>query len=46
MTESTRASSSRGRLRENSVTAKLQPASISVHSNSEPSCDPHVAAMR
>jgi hypothetical protein len=46
ITETTRASVVSGRLRENSVTAKLQPPSISVHSKSEPSCEPHVAAMR
>ena len=44
--EITRASMASGRLRENMVTAKLQPPSISVHSSSDPSWDPHVAAMR
>ena len=46
ITEITRASIGAGRLREKSVTAKLQPPSISVHSSNEPSCEPHVAATR
>src|SRR5207244_6479344 len=46
MIDITRASNVSGKLRENIVTAKLQPPSISVHRSNEPSCDPHVAAMR
>ena len=46
ITASTRASSTAGRLRERNVTAVAQPVSISTHSSSEPSCEPHVAAIR
>src|SRR6478672_1036680 len=44
--DSTRAASASGRLREKADTAQLQPVSISAHSNSDPSCEPQVAAMR
>ena len=46
ITDSTRAASASGRLRENTDTAQLQPVSIRAHSNSDPSCEPQVAAIR
>ena len=46
ITASTRARSVVGRWRENIVTAAPQPASISDHNSSDPSCEPHVAAKR
>src|SRR6266851_4300213 len=46
MIDITRASNLSGKLRENIVTAKLHPPSINVHRSNEPSCDPHVAAIR
>ena len=46
ITASTRASIGAGRLLERSATASAQPVSISTHSSSEPSCEPHVAARR
>ena len=44
ITDSTRAASVIGRLRLETATANAQPDSISSHSSSEPSCEPHVAA--
>src|SRR5258706_1139545 len=46
LTPSTRATKRSGRPRLNTATAKVQPASIHVHSSIEPSCEPQVAAKR
>src|SRR2546426_9684962 len=46
ITLTTRASISWGKWRLNSVTATVQSPRIKVHNNSEPSCDPQVAAKR
>ena len=46
MTPSTRATISSGRWRLFSATASVQPPSMSTHSSIEPSCEPHVAAIR
>ena len=45
-TPSTRATMSSGKWRLNTLTATVHDASISTHSNNEPSCPPHTAAMR
>ncbi len=45
-TPSTRATMSLGKWLLNTLTAAVQPASISIHHSSEPSCPPHTAAMR
>ena len=46
ITASTRARNTRGSVFENSTTAIIQPASIRIHSSSEPSCPPQTAVMR
>jgi hypothetical protein len=46
ITPITRAATSSGRWRLNTVTAVVHSASMSTHSSSEPSCEPQVAAMR
>jgi len=46
ITAMTLARSAGGRWREKTLTANVQPVSISVHNSSEPSCEPHVAAKR
>ena len=40
----TRATMSRGKLRENNATATVHKDSNNTHSKSEPSCPPHTAA--
>ncbi len=46
MTLITRANTTCGTLRLNTVTAPVQIASTSAHSSSDPSCAPHTPAMR
>ncbi|MNG05729.1 hypothetical protein D3C84_889390 [compost metagenome] len=43
ITASTRASITCGNCRENTDTAKVQPARINAQSSNEPSCAPHTA---
>ena len=46
ITPRTRATVSSGRCRLNRVTATVHAASMSTHSNMDPSCEPQVAAKR